>query len=484
MKNSKLTKAILAVVAIAAMVMGCTRTQEAFEPEYIGGYPTEETAERMFEEYDYQAATQFYVWAYTMLNNIGMSKGYEKMGGDERSIYTFDKRIQPQHVVMTANTEVVYNWTRLIDLSKGPVVLVAPPKTRGVIYDISCRGLVDTGDQGPDKGQGGKYLVLPHDYDGEIPDGYFPVYSKWSNLVMSVVRSFPAAEGGDEGAVQRGGEMKWYYLSEAANPPENTQVLIGDRPYSQDWPRDAEAFVWIAESFNRDIVPESAKAHLGNMRRLGLIKGQPFAPDERAQRILERAAKTGKGIVLSMAFYNRQKFTRVYEDRQYDSIFYVRNPQFFEDYYEEVEGRTGSWHQLVGNPSEYIPATPGTGAFYMNTFRDSDGNLLMGQNSYRLRVPPEVPVAQFWQIPVYDVERRAMIRTDQNRPALSGTDDLIKNTDGSIDIYFGPEAPDEYEQNWIKTIPGEGWFTLPRLFGPLEPVLDKTWRWNDIEKIK
>jgi hypothetical protein len=97
MRIGKLTKAILAVVAIAAMVMGCTRTQEAFEPEYIGGYPTEETAERMFEEYDYQAATQFYVWAYTMLNTIGMDKGYAKMGGDERSIYTFDKRIQPHH---------------------------------------------------------------------------------------------------------------------------------------------------------------------------------------------------------------------------------------------------------------------------------------------------------------------------------------------------------------------------------------------------
>jgi hypothetical protein len=95
-----------------------------------------------------------------------------------------------------------------------------------------------------------------------------------------------------------------------------------------------------------------------------------------------------------------------------------------------------------------------------------------------------VPVKQFWQIPVYDVERRAMIDNGQ-RSTISGTDDLKRNADGSVDIYFAPKLPEGIsEKNWIKTKPGEGWFTLPRLYAPLEPILDKTWRWNDIEKIK
>ena len=96
---------------------------------------------------------------------------------------------------------------------------------------------------------------------------------------------------------------------------------------------------------------------------------------------------------------------------------------------------------------------------------------------------PSVIKVALEQIPVYDVKRRSMIMTDQNKPTLSGTDDLITNANGSIDIYFGPKAPEGYEKNWIKTTPDEGWFTLPRLFAPLEPVLDKTWRWNDVERL-
>ena len=108
----------------------------------------------------------------------------------------------------------------------------------------------------------------------------------------------------------------------------------------------------------------------------------------------------------------------------------------------------------------------------------------MGENTYRLRVQAKVPVTQFWQIPVYEASTRSLIDTDQGRSTLSGTDDLRRNADGSVDLYFGPEAPEGYEQNWVKTKPGEGWFSVPRLYAPLEPILNKTWRWNDIELVK
>jgi hypothetical protein len=149
-----------------------------------------------------------------------------------------------------------------------------------------------------------------------------------------------------------------------------------------------------------------------------------------------------------------------------------------------VEQRAGGWHQLVGNFAQYIPTKPGTGGFYMAAYRDRDGNVLMGSNTYRLRVPANVPVKQFWQIPVYEVATRSMINTDQKKSTFAGTDELRRNADGSVDLYFGPVAPEGFEQNWIKTIPNEGWFTLPRLYAPLEPILDKTWRWNDIERIE
>ncbi len=478
----------------ALLVAGCSPSErvdvantsaEDFEPEYIGGYPTEETAAAMFEEYDYQAAVQFYVRAYAYLNGLGLDKGLAGIGADERSFTIFDKRIQPQHILMTANTEVIYNWTRLVDLSKGPVVFVAPPRSRGHFFDMGMRAYVDIGDVGPDKGKGGKYLAVASDYEGDIPEGYFEVRSEYSNQLFFGFRTFPGDEGGDQGAVERGKQAKWYYLSEANNPPKNNYVLVGDRDFSQEWPRDEEAFAWLAEAFNRDKVPASGWAHMGNMRRLGLVQGKPFAPDERAQAILKRAAKTAEAMVLSMSLRNRlHELDPLYDNRQYTQTFYNRSPQFYRDNFEEVEARVHGWHQLVGNFASYIPAEPGTGAFYMAGYRDSDGNMLMGSNDYRLRVQAKVPVKQFWQIPVYEAATRSLINTDQKKSTLSGNDDLRRNDDGSVDLYFGPEAPEGYEKNWVKTKPGEGWFTLPRFYAPLEPILDKTWRWNDIERIE
>jgi hypothetical protein len=451
--------------------------------KFVGGYPTKETAAAAFDEYDYTAAVQFYVWGYAHLNSMGMEKGCAAMGGDERSFYHWDKRIQSKDILMTANTGVIYNWSRYIDLSKGPVVFEVPPRVRGHFYDMGMRAYVDIGDIGPDKGKGGKYLVVSADYDGEIPEGFFEVRSKYSDRITLGFRSFPTAEGSDEAAVELGKTAKWYYLSEGANPHANSHILIGDRPFSQEWPRDEEAFAWYSEIFNMDRVPASGLGHLGNMRRLGIQRGKPFAPDARAQAILKRAARTGKAMVLSMAFRNRQD-KAIYDNRQYEPIFLNSSPTFFHEDYEEVEVRAGGWHQLVGNFAQNIPTKPGTGGFYSVAYRDKDGESLIGSNTYRLRVPAKVPVKQFWQIPIYEVTTRSLIDTDQKKSTLSGTDDLRKNDDGSVDLYFGPEAPEGYEQNWIKTKPGEGWFTLPRLYAPLEPILDKTWRWNDIERIR
>ena len=123
----------------------------------------------MFEEYDYQAAVQFYILGYAYLNSLGWEKGCAEMGGDERSFYHWDRRVQSQHIVMTANAEVIYNWTRYVDLSKGPVVFEVPPRIRGHFYDMGMRAYVDVGDVGPDKGKGGKYLAVSADYKGKIP---------------------------------------------------------------------------------------------------------------------------------------------------------------------------------------------------------------------------------------------------------------------------------------------------------------------------
>ena len=197
---------------------------------------------------------------------MGLDKGFAAMGGDKRSLYIFDKRIQPQHMFVTANSEVIYTVTRLIDVSKGPVAFYVPPRIRGHFIDMGQRAIVDCGDIGPDQGEGGKYLAVSNDYDGEVPDGYFEVRSKYSDQFFLAIRSFPGSEGSVEAAVQLGKTLIWRYLSEADSPPENQVVLIGDRAYSQEWPRDEEVFAWLAEICdNRSIRPIGDRRlnHLG-----------------------------------------------------------------------------------------------------------------------------------------------------------------------------------------------------------------------------
>jgi hypothetical protein len=481
MVSSSLTRLIMAAVVIAALAT--TTFAKDFDPQYIGGYPTKETAEAMFEEYDYQAAVQFYVWGYSYLNNLGMHKALVELGGDERSFYLFDKRVGPQHQIMTANAIVTYAWPRIIDLSKGPVVLEVPAGVRGHLYDMATRAFSDVGDVGPDKGKGGKYLIVNANFDGVVPEGHFLVRNHISNTITLGVRAFPAAAGSVEKSVEVLKSFKWYYLSEAGNPPTTTYVSIGTKAFSQEWPRDERAFEWLAEAFTMDKVPASGMAHMGNMRRLGIEAGKPFNPDKRAKRILKRAAKTAEAMVLSMAYSDRIT-EKVYDNRRYGPIFFTDSPTFYSEDTEHTEARAGQNHLLIGNVANQIPPTPGIGGFYTTTFTDADGNFLMGDHTYRLHVPANVPVKQFWQIPVYSAKTRSMINNEQGKFAIGGTNDLKLEADGSVILYFGPQAPQGYEQNWIQTNPGEGWFTLPRLFAPLESVLDRTWRWNDIEKIK
>ncbi|HKJ87122.1 MAG TPA: DUF1254 domain-containing protein, partial [Gammaproteobacteria bacterium] len=201
-------------------------------PTYEGEYPTAETAAAAFEQYDFQAATQFYIWAYAYLNGLGFDKGCAELGGDERSLYVWNKRMQPQHVVMTANGEVVYAFSRPMDLTRGPVVVEVPPRCRGHIFDIGMRAYEDIGDVGPDRGAGGRFLLVARDYDGELPGGYFPVRALHSDLLSFAIRTFPESEGGVEAAAALAQQIRFYPLAEADNPREQDYVLVGDRPFS------------------------------------------------------------------------------------------------------------------------------------------------------------------------------------------------------------------------------------------------------------
>jgi len=114
---------------------------------------------------------------------------------------------------------------------------------------------------------------------------------------------------------------------------------------------------------------------------------------------------------------------------------------------------------------------------------DKDGNNFAGINNYHLRVPPNVPVTQYWSVTLYERETHALIR-NMKRPSRSSLNpDLQKNKDGGVDLYFGPEAPAGKASNWIPTNPGVEFEVLFRFFGPQKPIFEKTWKLPDVERI-
>ena len=105
--------------------------------------------------------------------------------------------------------------------------------------------------------------------------------------------------------------------------------------------------------------------------------------------------------------------------------------------------------------------------------------------TYKVHVPPNVPAKDFWSFTLYDNQTRSMLQTDERFPGIDNNKTgMIKNADGSYDVYFGPKAPKGQENNWVQTIPGKGWSVILRLYGPLEPWYEKTWRPGEIELVK
>ena len=131
-----------------------------------------------------------------------------------------------------------------------------------------------------------------------------------------------------------------------------------------------------------------------------------------------------------------------------------------------------------------VTTTPGVGSVYLGSYKDHDGNWLDGANTYRLHVPPNAPVKQFWSLTLYDVDTRALIQNEQQIADRSSRQDLVRNADGSVDLYVGPKAPAGFEKNWIPSVPGKAWFPYFRLYGPTEAHFDRRWKLPDIERVK
>jgi hypothetical protein len=455
--------------------------------EFPGGYPTEETVQKVYDELDLQRATQLYLDMYPALSAHGLMKGWVRDLDmrDCSHISVTAGRLDSAALVLTGNTESLYAFI-VFDLKKdGPTVFEVPPGIMGPLDDHNFLFVADIGPTGQDQGQGGKYLLLPPDYEGDVPEGYFVVRSPtYANF--SFIRANADVVGTGERALQFYREhAKVYPLKTGPRPPIVKNVT--GTPWNSLPPEDASAFRWMHEIIEYEPAEAFGKELLGRLASLGIVKGQPFAPDARMQQIFAKAAEQGVAMSRVIAFDCRDSEAVVYPNRKWESPYVTNNSTFYRDDHIVLEARTVFHFTADGiTPAMAAQMPEGKGSRYQTTYKDGDGNYFDGNKVYKLNMPPEVPVALFWSVTVYDPWTRCELQS-QAYPSISSQQDPPPqvNDDGTVDIYFAAKKPEGVPaQNWVRTLLNQGFFVYIRYYGPLNAFNDKTWVPNDVALVK
>jgi hypothetical protein len=444
------------------------------------GVPTPATVRKVYDNLDRSRALQAYLLGIPIVNQAGMRDSMRKFGPENQTDVIWETLVDPKTVELTANDNTVYSFVWL-DTHKGPLVVEIPPKVLGTIDNFWYKWVGDVGITGADHGEGGKYLVLPPGYNGEVPSGYFVVrpstYGNWMPFRSFLVDGSP--KSGVESVKKA---LKIYHLADAANPPPMNFANASGLPSNFVFPGDFSFWSLLNEVIQEEPAEGSDPTTLGLFASIGIVKGKPFNPDERMKKILTDAANIGAATARTVAFKIRDKDAYYYPDSQWRLPFFGGYKFESAPGVSNLDGAAFFYFLATGVTPAMEEKMVGKGSQYPWTGNDSKGNPLDGGKLYRLHLPPNIPVNNFWSVIVYDNQTRSMLQTDQKAPSVSSLDPGFKtNSDGSVDVYFGPKSPVGMEKNWVQTIPGKGWFTLLRLYGPLEPWFDKSWRPGEIE---
>lgn len=452
------------------------------ELSFVDGFPTDKTIEKSYDFLDTSRAVQLFEAGMPTASMYAMLHGHREIGiVPNKTIGITEQLMNARTLFLTAQTTTPYVVTE-VDVKKGPVVIDVQVPVIGILDDAYFKYVADIGLGGKDRGKGGKYLLVHKNFKGKIPKGYFVLktntYKHW--LLMRVV----AKPGQNDQAIEKFKKtFKMYPLAKAANPEANEFINLSSKQYTTIHATDASFYDELNEVIQYEPANSGDPEFLGLAAAIGIKKGQPFKPDSRMKKILTEAAAIGNAAGRAVMYKPRNKEVYFYPDRQWYSPLASGSHEFLDkNGARALDDRIGFHFYATGITPFMVTPKVGSGSIYEIAATDAKGKMLNGGKTYKVDMPAPIPAKNFWSFMVYDNHTRSILETDQVTGGLDSNAKGLKfNKDGSATVYFGPKAPAGHEGNWIQTMPNKGYNVLLRLYGPLKPWFDKTWKPGDFE---
>jgi len=490
--------------------------------DFRDGAPSQATLAKVYDNLDFMHAVQVFVNTMQGVNAAALRKGFLDIGVKDNEILVFSRLMDAKSLFLTANADTVY-FGGILDLTQGPMVLETPPNALGTLDDMWWRWVIDFGAPGPDRGAGGKYLILPPGYDGPVPEGGFYVARSKTTRVLILGRMFmendnpaPAVETIKKFTkiypYQAGGEGTSIaeFLSGKARlgritPPPATVFHEGSgRVMNTIPPNDFSFYEMLNELVQQEPATALDPELMGPIAAIGIVKGKPFAPDARMRKILTDALAVGNATSRSLFMAPRAPEWYYYPGSAWSNFLFVSGYQFETPIplitpegvkpfpptgYRTMDARSAFFYGITGITPAMAMRLPGIGSQYLLAFQDANKQFFDGAKTYKVTLPKGIPEAKFWSLTLYDNQTRSMLDTPQRHPRAGsqGFPSPAAEADaaGVTTVYFGPRQPDGVKRgNWIQTTPGRGWFVILRLYSPLEPFFDKSWRPSEIEPVR